>query len=165
MGMLISANRLGWSGEDALIAPPVFASGCHSFNADTELTRPLSLMESDAIDCHIAGVTCRPAVGGLLLRCSPAAVLWAVAAIIINAVNGVVMWPFSHVLNKGPKVISPFIAHANTPAPIKMIFHIVGVVASSFHGLPCGVERVLCFVRSILWHGKDNNQFYRLVQV
>ena len=82
------------------------------------------------------------AVPRLLRRCSPAAILRAVWAVVVDSVKG---QPKRFCCEVSDKIsdIMPTVADKNTATPVPLVLRIRRVVASLHHGVPCWVQRVV----------------------
>lgn len=82
------------------------------------------------------------AVPRLLRRCSPAAILRAVWAIIVDSIKGQPRRFCCKVSDKISDIV-PTVADKNTATPIPLVLRIRRVVAALHHGVPCWVQRVV----------------------
>jgi len=73
-----------------------------------------------------------PPIPHLIALACPAAILWTVVPVVVDAVEFVPVWPGSHVFNEVPEV-APAVAHRNTPRPVILERRVVGVVAPGPH--------------------------------
>lgn len=79
----------------------------------------------------------------LLKRRCPPAVLGAVRAVVIDAVERMrASWPLPHVLHEDHEIVSPFVADHDTPRSIEAEVGVLGVVTPVKHSAPCVVKRV-----------------------
>ena len=102
-------------------------------------------------------------VGCLLFMSSPAAVVWAVVAVVINSIKRQVMPVFLSPVAKRRKLL-PLVAYSNAPTPVMMVVRVIRILASRFHAKPTliqwvrGVTSVArftpCFGGAGLAHGR-----------
>ena len=76
------------------------------------------------------------AVASLGTPISPAAVLGAVVAIVVDAINAVARWAWPHIYKKGLEVVSPPVTHNDATTPICGESLAVAIVATGFRTTP-----------------------------
>lgn len=81
----------------------------------------------------------------------PSAIVGAIPAIVVDAVDGIAIRARPHVSNKGSEVALPAVAHSDAAPPVVHPLLESWVVTSAKHSLPDRVERVRVFER----HGCD----------
>ncbi len=73
----------------------------------------------------------------LLARARPAAVLWGIALVVVDAIKGILRRGTGpHVFGKRLERISPFQAHRNTATSIPAVGNMLGIAATLNHSLP-----------------------------
>lgn len=76
-------------------------------------------------------------VSGLLGPCGPAAVLWAVGSVVVDAIYGVFgRWSATHVGYEGFVRVIPALADFNTASAVIRISNVLRVMATGLHAFP-----------------------------
>ena len=105
------------------------------------VTGPLGHGHSLAFDCNWVA---HPFVVGLLKHCRPSAILFAVALVVVNALNAVGgAGARAHILNERFHGISPAFAHCDSASTVTGVALDALVVAPLEHHVPDVVERML----------------------
>jgi hypothetical protein len=101
---------------------------------DVEPLRRLDQRHRFSIDNNPRVVT---RVVVLLLACGPAAIVWAVTFVVVDAIKRVLRrWSQPHIPKKIPKVCAPFIAHGNAAPAVPAILLAARIMATLFRLTP-----------------------------
>lgn len=82
----------------------------------------------------------------LFFFCSPAAIGRPIISVIVNSINGISRWFYSHILCKSVK-IKPSFAYGNTPSTIIFPLTERWIITTVMHSFPRIVKRMLAFSR------------------
>lgn len=126
-------------GCDSKYFVPSFTNSCgNSASMKAEPFRPFCSTESFSIVCYekISGF-----VSAISFCKNPTTVFEVVISIIIDSIKLMFgRWPFFHVFDKLPKVVSPLVADLNAHSSIVFKSYVLWVVTSSVHRTPCFIK-------------------------
>lgn len=98
-------------------------------------------------------------VVSLLMRGGPSAIVRRVRTVVVDAINRVTMWTWSHVAEESREVVTPLIANGDAPSTIPRIRSTAGPVAARLHRPPDSVQP--CAFSSRLWFARGFGSSFR----
>jgi hypothetical protein len=91
-----------------------------------------------ALTANVHPMHARVLVNTLHRTTGPAAVLWTVWAVIVDAVKRVVLWCCTHVAKERLEAVKPFVAHPDPASAVVVVVRMALVAAALLHAVPDG---------------------------
>lgn len=131
--------------ECAFDGPPMTKAITEEVLADAMLPFPLPDRLRGAAECDVRVVA---AIGLLLSFCCPIAILWLVIPVVIDAIQRMTGWPWSHVSEKRRERNGPCWVHLDSASAVAIVFRRVWVETS----LPSLIPRPVFRRLRLGWH-------------
>lgn len=124
---------MNWLSQSTIHGPSAIQSRPKCAQLHASFLSPSSYTLRPARECQKHVLT---AVAILFLSRGPSAVIRAIIAIVVDAVQGLSLWPISHIFVKGSERLSPSVAYANPSSSIVRVCSVVWIAAATDHLAP-----------------------------
>lgn len=76
----------------------------------------------------------------LLIWCGPSTVIWLIVSVVVNAINRMIGWSWTHVFEKGLERIQPALTDHDAASAIPVKLMMLRIQAPAFDAFPCSVN-------------------------